>query len=267
MNELTTRALTGAVYVALTIGAAFAGPATSLLLFLPVCVLGALEMHRLYWRADDGPNKTWTALSAAVLYLAIALGPLYPEMTLHRTMAIGALLLFIGLTGTLLRNGPRPAEELAGQLLIGILVTVPFGLITHLLAFGPQVFVGFMILLWTTDTGAYLVGRTLGRTPLMPKVSPKKTVEGLLGGVLLALFVAWLLHRYWPVLTLAQWLGCALVVAVTSTIGDLLESAFKRAAGVKDSGRVLPGHGGILDRFDGFLLAAPAMLLAVLLLA
>ena len=130
----------------------------------------------------------------------------------------------------------------------------------------PEKFVGFMLLLWTNDTGAYLVGRAIGRTKLMPKVSPKKTVEGLLGGIALTMLVGWLLARNWTVLSLHQWLACAAVVAVMATLGDLMESAFKRARGAKDSGTVLPGHGGILDRFDGFVLAAPGMWLTIHLL-
>ena len=123
-----------------------------------------------------------------------------------------------------------------------------------------------MFLLWTSDTGAYLVGRSFGRNKLMPLVSPGKTWEGLAGGVALTLLVGWLLARSWNELSSSQWLLGAVVVAVTATLGDLLESAFKRARGVKDSGNILPGHGGILDRFDGFLLAAPAMLVTLRLM-
>lgn len=267
MSELTKRALTGAVYVALTLGAAFIGQRTTLLLFLPVCAMGALELHRLYWPEGNGPTKGWSVIGAALLYTAIGTAAFVPELGFIRVAALATLLVLLAVTSTLLRHPEAPAAELGGRLLGLVYVALPFGLIPHLLSFGPEVFVGFMLLLWTTDTGAYIVGRTLGRTLLMPRVSPKKTVEGLVGGVVLALVVAWLLHHYWPVLSLVQWLVCAVVVAITSTIGDLIESAFKRAAGVKDSGNVLPGHGGILDRFDGFLLAAPAMLLAVLLLA
>jgi phosphatidate cytidylyltransferase len=122
-------------------------------------------------------------------------------------------------------------------------------------------FVGFMLLLWTNDTGAYLVGRTFGRTKLLPSVSPKKTVEGFIGGVLLTMGVAWLMADHQDFLGRSEWLTVGAIIAITSTLGDLLESAFKRARGVKDSGDVLPGHGGILDRFDGFFVAVPSVLL------
>jgi phosphatidate cytidylyltransferase len=264
VSEFVKRALTGAVYVALTLGAAVAGQLTTLLLFLPVCLLAAREMHRLQW-GDEGPAVERSMLLTGLFYLATALSALLPWMT---TMVVAAVAL--GLLAVVamaaLRNGTSPAQEVGGGLIMLCYIALPFGLIPHLLQDGPHCFIGFMLLLWTNDTGAYLVGRAIGRTPLMPTVSPKKTVEGLLGGIALAVLVAWGLALYRHELTLLQWLVCALVVAVMSTLGDLLESAFKRAAGVKDSGRVLPGHGGILDRFDGFLLAAPAMLVCVHLL-
>lgn len=266
MNELTTRALTGAVYVALTVGAAFVGPTTAFLLFLPVCIIAGRELHRLYHHGSDNTDPAWYMVLAGLGFVAVGGAGLW-HFSVATTIGILALLVFVHATAVLLRNPAHPATDLAGGVLVLAYVALPFGTITHLIAFGPEVFVGFMVLLWTNDTGAYLVGRTVGRTPLMPAISPKKTIEGLVGGVLLTLLAAWAIQRAWPTLSLAQWLGGALAVSLTSTIGDLLESALKRAAGVKDSGKVLPGHGGILDRFDGFILAAPAMLLGLLLLA
>jgi len=146
-------------------------------------------------------------------------------------------------------------------LVLVLLIAMPFGLLPHLFNWGNWMFISFMVLLWTNDTGAYLVGRSIGRTKLLPSVSPKKTIEGLVGGIVLTLAVALLIARNQAVLSLQEWLTVGGIIAVTSTLGDLLESAFKRASGVKDSGNVLPGHGGILDRFDGFFLAVPSVLL------
>lgn len=265
MSEFVQRALTGAVYVALTLGAAYAGQLTTLLLFLPVCALAARELHRLYWK-EAGPAVERTMALAVLLYLVVGLSAIDPRIGPWAVAGVAALLVgWIGLAA--LKNAATPAQELGSGLLALGYIALPFGTITHLLDDGPHRFVGFMLLLWTNDTGAYLVGRAIGRIPLMPAVSPKKTVEGLLGGIALTVLVAALLARYWSELTLLQWIACAVVVAVLSTLGDLLESAFKRAAGVKDAGHILPGHGGILDRFDGFLLAAPAMLVCIRLLA
>lgn len=114
-------------------------------------------------------------------------------------------------------------------------------------------------LVWATDTGAYLIGRAFGKHPLSPRVSPNKTVEGSLGGLLTAVLVAVLYWNYIGGASLAYFLGLALVAGVAAQLGDLFESALKRSAGVKDSGKLIPGHGGVLDRFDSFVFAIPVV--------
>lgn len=259
MNEFTKRTLTGAAYVALTLGGAVIGPWTTFLLFLPVCVIGAGEWHRLF--ATEGTGDTGserTALLAAIAFIAYATVPM---LGIGVMLACGVVLLLVVLLAfDIMRRAVHdPARAFAGHIATVVYIALPFACVTWLVSIHWHVFVGFMFLLWTSDTGAYLVGRAIGRNKLMPSVSPGKTWEGLAGGVALTLLVGWVLARYWKELSPTQWMFAACVVAVTATLGDLLESAFKRARGVKDSGTILPGHGGILDRFDGFLLAAPAM--------
>jgi phosphatidate cytidylyltransferase len=268
VSEFGKRALTGAAYVALTLGAAWVGQRTTLLLFLPVCAIGAREWHRLHASGDEGASSEMVSMMlASVTYLVFGIVPIWEAWTAYHAAAVIFSLLVV-LAYFIMRNkATDPAHAFTGLLGAVLYVALPFALITHLLIGGPHIFIGFMFLLWTSDTGAYLVGRSIGRTKLMPAVSPGKTWEGLLGGVALTMLVSWLLSRYWLELTPLQWMVSAAVVAITATLGDLLESAFKRARGVKDSGDVLPGHGGILDRFDGFLLAAPAMFVVVHLLA
>lgn len=261
MKELGIRAITGAIYVALTLGAALAGPFTTFLLFLPVCVIAMREMHLLYWGEDAGPPMAWSMLIGATLHIALAMGLFVPEWTTWYSVGLVFLLLLVSSAGILHRGDPTPASTFGGLLTLLLLIATPFGLLVHFFQFGTWSFIGFMLLLWTNDTGAYLVGRAIGRTKLLPAVSPKKTVEGLLGGIALTLAVAWAIAQYQTLLTPSQWLFAGAIIALTSTLGDLLESAFKRARGVKDSGTILPGHGGILDRFDGFFLAVPSLLL------
>lgn len=266
LNEFTKRALTGAVYVTLTLGAAIAGPWTTFMLFLPVCVMGAREWHRLFHEpGESDPGEGRTMLLAGLVFIAFAAKGLLEQMRGgYMDALVGAVVLLLAFD--LMRRGVKdPARGFAGYLGTILYVAVPFALTTRMVGWHWHVFVGFMFLLWTSDTGAYLVGRSIGRTKLMPAVSPGKTWEGLAGGVALTMLVGWLLAKYWVELTAMQWVAAAATVAVTATLGDLLESAFKRARGVKDSGTILPGHGGILDRFDGFLLAAPAMMLVILL--
>lgn len=261
MKELGVRAVTGAVYVALTLGAAWAGPFTTFMLFLPVCVIAAREMHLLYWNEDEGHPISWSMLLAATVHIALSMCALDADWHIGYAIAVGFVLTLITITWHLVHGVKQPAQALGGVLVLTLLIAMPFGLLSHLFQYGPWMFPGFMVLLWTNDTGAYLVGRTIGRTKLLPAVSPKKTVEGLLGGIVLTLGVAWLIAQYQDFLTVPEWLSVAAIIAITSTLGDLLESAFKRARGVKDSGTILPGHGGILDRFDGFFLAIPSVLL------
>ena len=261
MKELGVRAMTGAVYVALTLGAAWAGPFTTFMLYLPVCLVALREIHLLYWGEQETQPIIWTILSGAVVYMAVAMGQFEPDWTFGYATAVGFLMLLITMTWSLIRGQRDPANSLGGALTSLLLVAVPFGLMVHFFRFGAWIFIGFMVLLWTNDTGAYLVGRAMGRTKLLPAVSPKKTVEGLLGGIALTLAAAWLIARFHPELKTIEWITVGAIIALTATLGDLLESAFKRARGVKDSGTILPGHGGILDRFDGFLLAVPAVML------
>lgn len=266
MGELAKRSLTGAAYVALTLGAALIGPWTTFVLFLPVCIIAAAEWWRLTEQPGVNVHGAGASMAlAAVVYVAFGVAPMLGAGFTPSLAAVLAML--IAYVFDLLRRGSTsPSGALAHHLATVVYIALPFALVTWMVERHWHVFVGFMFLLWTSDTGAYLVGRSIGRTKLMPKVSPGKTWEGLFGGVALTMGVGWLLARQWHELSAMQWLVGAAAVAVTATLGDLLESAFKRARGVKDSGTVLPGHGGILDRFDGYLLAAPAMVVVVMLL-
>jgi len=129
--------------------------------------------------------------------------------------------------------------------------------------FAKFLIMGIFIMIWINDSFAYLVGKTLGRTKLFERVSPKKTVEGFIGGFAFTLLAAFFLWKYDKGLTLNQWLAIASIVVITGSLGDLIESKFKRSAGVKDSGAILPGHGGLLDRLDSLIFAAPFVYLTL----
>lgn len=259
MKEIGIRAATGAVYVGLTLLAAWAGPMPTLLLFLPVCIIAAGELHNLlHTSAHDGRTRCMTV--AGVAYMIVAVNAVAP---FHMTAAVvaGALLLlvFVRMAVLLFSNAADPGRELGVDLLMIAVIAVPFAMLAQLVAIDHRVMIGIMILLWTNETGAYLTGKFFGKHKMMPVISPKKTWEGLIGGIAFTLLFAWFLHMGWPFFELRHWLAVAAIVAVLSTLGDLLESALKRARGVKDAGNILPGHGGILDRFDGLLLVAPGV--------
>ena len=117
----------------------------------------------------------------------------------------------------------------------------------------------FLLMLWASDTGAYLFGRKLGKTKLFERHSPKKSWEGFFGGVFTSVLVAFIISLFFKEISSLVWIGMAVLVVTFGTLGDLVESMLKRSLNVKDSGNILPGHGGILDRFDGLLIAAPVV--------
>lgn len=132
--------------------------------------------------------------------------------------------------------------------------------------YNPNILLGSFILVWVNDSFAYLVGKNFGKQKLFPRVSPKKTVEGFLGGLFFACIASYFIAKYSHTLQFTYWLILAIIVSVMGTIGDLIESKFKRQAGVKDSGIIMPGHGGLLDRLDSIIFAAPFIYLFLRLL-
>jgi phosphatidate cytidylyltransferase len=123
--------------------------------------------------------------------------------------------------------------------------------------YSPQILLGFFILFWAYDTGAYIVGIPFGKHRLFKRISPKKSWEGFFGGTVIALLTAYILSLFFKHIRLVDWGVIAFIIISIGTFGDLTESLFKRSIGVKDSGKIFPGHGGILDRFDGILLSSP----------
>ena len=158
-------------------------------------------------------------------------------------------------------------EEVVSQLgkifLSVIYIVVPFVLMAQIpflnsnFKYASTVILGVFILIWTNDTFAYLVGKNFGKIKLLKEISPNKTVEGFIGGMIGCFIISYFIAQYFTVLSLTQWIVIAALVSVFGVLGDLIESMFKRQAGVKDSSNLIPGHGGFLDRFDSAIFAAP----------
>ena len=129
--------------------------------------------------------------------------------------------------------------------------------------FSPAIVLGFFILLWAYDTGAYIIGISFGRHRLMERISPKKSWEGFFGGLVISAGIAWLLSGWLGVLDRKGWLVISVIVSIAGTFGDLVESMLKRSIGVKDSGTIMPGHGGFLDRFDSVIISFPLVYLYI----
>ena len=273
MSTFTTRLISGTVYVALIVLVLLLSMVWGLWLLLSVfAVAGIIEFNRL-----TGVNRPY--IFRIVLDCAAAVWLLYATaqygMAISHGLAIFLpyllYLLYVVCRSTFLPHQamlPSLGNSLIGQLYIAVplaltirltLVVDPFSSMTQ---YNGLLLLAIFIFIWVNDTGAYLVGSRWGKRRLAPSISPKKSVEGSIGGLLLVLLSAVVLRLLlFPELSWLSILLIATVVAVFGTIGDLFESSLKRRAGVKDSGKLIPGHGGILDRIDSLLLAVPAVYL------
>ena len=252
------RALTGAGFVVIMLGSIWAGPLATGILFLIIALTGLHEFYKL-----SGGNQH-TSLPALMAGGALTGGLLFYFGTANPPNEILVFIpvILLGLFSIVLFGKQRPAFSATGILAAGILY-LPISLFitagSSLTAAGwePRMLTGMLLIIWLYDTGAYVTGSKLGRTKLYPSVSPKKSVEGVAGGALLALITAILWANFTGLHDLEFWIVAWFLICLTGTIGDLFESQLKRSAGVKDSGNLLPGHGGILDRFDAMLFAGP----------
>lgn len=187
-------------------------------------------------------------------------------------------LVFVILITELYRRQEKPFDSLAHTLFAVIWIAVPFSMFpfsafsrTGLgsimnhgnIIFSPGIIVGFLLLLWANDTAAYLTGIATGKHRLMERISPKKSWEGFFGGIIIAVLAAWLLSDWLGVVNTTGWIVISIIISVAGTFGDLVESMLKRSMSVKDSGTVLPGHGGFLDRFDSALVSFPFVYLFI----
>lgn len=260
-GDIIVRSLAGIGFVGILVAAIMGGVYSFSLLLLVISILGQREFYRLQnvSRNNDVPAKSFIVLGA-ITYISLVLDVLFEDMTwLISLPIVGWLLLLIN---ELYRGKKQPIENLAMGIM-GIVYTVlPFYLLLRIgVKGGEYSFVlplSLFLCIWVNDTFAYLTGISVGKHRLFERISPKKSWEGAVGGVLFSLLLAVLLSNIFPVLSLVKWIGFAFIVVVVGTYGDLLESLMKRSEGVKDSGNLIPGHGGILDRLDSTILAAPA---------
>lgn len=279
MRNFIIRALTGIVYVALLVGCTVWSPVTAFFFFALVAASCVGEFCMLVNRHAGA--SVVISLNVLAAFLLVASVWLYciGSPTTGQSLALYVLLVIYLLVSELYRGSDNPLRNWALSLFSHVYAAVPFALLPMLsvrydaaassYAYTWQYPLALFVFLWSNDTGAYLFGVTLGRyfpAKLFPSISPKKSWVGSIGGGLLTMALSVLCWRLFPdTLLLWQWMGFALVVVIFGTWGDLVESRFKRQLGIKDSGHILPGHGGLLDRFDSALLAIPAAAAYVLL--
>lgn len=262
------RAITAVFFVAAMLGGVYGGP-------VPFLLLCAVIMAGCIWEFTglllaDEPGKIALRVVAIGLGLAVVFadgkGTLTPFRPTIFTAAAFGLLLF-----EMFRASKSPFQNVATILAAIYYIALPIRILQNIasdsvdeLIYHPNRVFGLLWLVWTNDTAAYIIGSKIGRTKLFERISPKKTWEGTVGGAIFTVGMAWVLAQVFPSdFTVNQWLMLGAVVGMFGTLGDLVESMLKRSVGVKDSGTLLPGHGGLLDRFDAFIFVLPFAWLAL----
>lgn len=263
MKELLKRSVTALIFAGVVVGLVYYSFYSFLLLLLIIVIGGVYEMIHLFNLAKFSVNKNylWIKIVLSILFISYSCFE-YDTIRFY----VFLLLSVIMMVEFLLRDHFTQA---VAEFFVAMYFSVFFVASLDVFYFHAQkhylydyvLLIIFMI--WANDTFAYLTGKLLGKHKLMPEVSPKKSVEGFVGGIIFSLLTAILYFQYvLSEYTIWSWMDTiiiAIIVSTFGTMGDLIESKFKRLAGVKDSGKILPGHGGILDRFDAWYLSIPVI--------
>jgi len=287
MNETLKRAISGAIYILLLLASILYSTESFFVLFGIFLIITLFEFCNLIQI-----NKVIPILFGAFFYIAVTLISNYNKFTTKtinelfqcninisiNTIQLDIILLVITLVVSikcilfLFYDNIQTISTTSKYLYILGYIILPFVFITKIsfgaIDYNPKIIIGLFILIWTNDTFAYIVGKSIGKHKLFEKISPKKTIEGFIGGITFAIVAGYLISRFYIKASLQFsnksiliWTIIAVIVGVMGTIGDLIESKFKRIAGVKDSGKIMPGHGGILDRLDSVIFVAPFVFL------
>ncbi|MFC0777075.1 phosphatidate cytidylyltransferase [Flavobacterium sp. HJSW_4] len=287
MNETLKRAISGAVYIALLLTSILFSTESFITLFGVFLIITIYEFSNIV-----NLNKVFSILFGTLVYSVIILVSHYNKQTtqfLNETFnanitletnikQLDLVLLAVTIVVSikciifLFYDSVQKISTSSKYLYLLGYITLPFVFIVKI-SFGtndynPKIILGLFVLIWTNDTFAYLVGKSMGKHKLFERVSPKKTIEGFIGGVVFAAFAGFLISKLYiqpkpefSSKSILIWTIIALIVSIFGTIGDLIESKFKRIAGIKDSGSIMPGHGGILDRLDSVIFVAPIIFL------
>ena len=266
-NNFIQRSITGVIFVAVLVGCTLAGPITFSILFALISALTIYEFGTIIGKSGEiHINKPISILAGIFLFFGFAYLGLQPGQIGILTPYLFLIIYLIVCELYLKRK--NPVHNWAFTMMSQIYIALPFALLNVLAfhtstdgsstEFNPILPLSIFIFNWVNDSGAYCTGMTFGKHKLFERISPKKSWEGSIGGGVFCIIAAIVMSHFFPFLSLPVWIGLALTVVVFGTWGDLTESLLKRTLGIKDSGNILPGHGGMLDRFDSTLMAVPA---------
>jgi phosphatidate cytidylyltransferase len=259
MNETLTRLLSGIVYIVLLLSAISYSTTSFFILFGVFLLIALNEFCNLVKISKIAPFFV-----GIIIYYYFTFGEINERNIVNVTLVI-ALLISIKAIFFLFSKEIKSCSTIdkylftLGYIILSFvfITKIPFGIS----GYNPKIIIGIFILIWTNDTFAYIVGKSIGKNKLFERISPKKTIEGFLGGLVFSILAGILISKYFigssSMSTMYIWIGIAFIASIFGTIGDLVESKFKRIAQVKDSGNIMPGHGGVLDRLDSIIFVAP----------
>lgn len=271
-NNFIQRAITGIIFVGVLIGCILGGPISFTLLFALITALTIHEFGNIVSKQPDVEiNKPICMLAGVFLFFGFAYLGVMPGQT---EILIPYLFLIIYLlVSELYLKKKNPLNNWAYAMMSQIYIALSFAMLNVLayhsignegelshyqVQYNPILPLSIFIFTWINDTGAYCTGMLFGKHRLFERISPKKSWEGSIGGGVFSIIGAIVMAYFFPFMPISIWIGLALTVVIFGTSGDLTESLLKRTIGIKDSGNILPGHGGMLDRFDSTLMAVPA---------
>ena len=275
LKTFTTRTLTAAVFVAVLLSCIFFNYVSFSVLFLFVSVWGLYEFYQLAEKLGAKPYKAIGLITGALVFCqAFIANSIFAEhYPTSKLIAICLAFLFIIFIVALFDTKANTVLNITYTITGIIYAVIPFTLLLRIACIdssfiasntlhtiAPYNFhyvLGIILLIWISDVGAYLVGSFIGKHKLYARISPGKTWEGSIGATILTIASSYIISVWYPELALKHWVVISILVSVFGTLGDLVESMLKRQAGVKDSGKIMPGHGGILDRFDSLLFVSP----------
>ena len=268
VNSFVKRTITGVVFVIMIIGSVIISQWVFASLFFLIAIGGLFEFLRISRALGGKVSKTVLLPSAVFIYAlitSVTFGYLSSDALIYGLLTFPLIAIF-----ELFRDNDRPLSNVSHAIAGLLWIVVPLALLNGFFNPNPEVawshsgaLLGFFLILWIYDSGAYIAGSMFGRHKMMERISPKKSWEGFAGGAVLGFLTAFLISASFTEFSLGQWLIIASMIIIFGTLGDFIESMLKRSAGIKDSGNILPGHGGILDRFDAVFVAAPVIFLLI----
>lgn len=271
MSNFWLRVFTGLILTSAIIASLLSGFVFFSALFFVFSMIGLYEFYRMATPKVKKRHYFSPMMAGALLYIICAL-------TASGVLAFAWLEFMIPVAAyffmvELYKNRENPFQQIGLTVLGIVYIALPFSLLNYM-AFMPnevynyELVLGCFIFLWVSDSGAYLVGRRFGKHKLFERISPGKTIEGSVGGIVLALLISYfVVARLFYTLSPVDWLVVSAIVSISGIYGDLIESLLKRSVDRKDSGSLLPGHGGVLDRFDSLILSAPLVYAYIRLIA